>query len=167
MNARYPFSTLVPDLLRALFGVTVCGAVALHVGLDAWLFWIVGVIGIAFAVFGISTALRSTMRIEVLADEVVFHPGPKTVRLSNLSQLRLEYFSTRRDAERGWMQLTFGDQSGQYIRVDSRLEHFEELVELAARAANKNGLDMAASTVENLSAMRGARAGHDPRGSAL
>ncbi len=167
MNARYPFSTLVPDLLRALFGVTVCGAVALHVGLDAWLFWIVGVIGIAFAVFGVSTALRSTMRIEVLADEVVFHPGPKTVRLSNLSQLRLEYFSTRRDAERGWMQLTFGDQSGQYIRVDSRLEHFEELVELAARAANKNGLDMAASTVENLSAMRGARAGHDPRGSAL
>lgn len=167
MNARYPISALVPDLLRALFGVTVCGAIALHVGLEAWLFWIVVVIGIAFAVFGVLTALRSAMRIEVRTDKVVYYPGPKTVRLTSLSQLRLEYFSTRRDAERGWMQLTLGDQTGQYIRVDSRLEHFEELVELAARAANKNGLDMTASTVENLSALRGARPGSDPRGGTL
>ena len=65
------------------------------------------------------------------------------------------------------MQLTLGDQFGQCIRVDSRLEHFEDLVELVARAANKNGLDMAASTVENLSALRGARANTYSSGSAM
>ena len=101
MNLRYPFRALIPDLLRGTFGVTVCAAIAIHVGVDAWLFWIAAVIGIAFAVFGVLTAFRSTMRIAVLPDEIVLQPGPKTVSLSGLSLFKLDYFSTRRDAEDG------------------------------------------------------------------
>jgi hypothetical protein len=66
--------------------------------------------------------------------------------------LRLDYYSTRRDGEGGWMQLRLGD-ARRTIRIDSGLEGFAELVGEAARAAARRDLALDAATLANLEAL--------------
>ncbi len=85
-------------------------------------------------------------------------PFARAIRWDSLRSLRLDYYSTRRDADGrtmqgGWMQLKFRD-GRRTIRVDSELEGFAELAAMAAAEAARRGLALDPATAQNLEALR-------------
>jgi hypothetical protein len=74
-----------------------------------------------------------------------------TVRWQGLRRVKLSYFSTRRDRQRGWMQLMLRGDTGM-IRVDSSLEGFEALVARTAEVLNARGLKVSDTTAANFAA---------------
>lgn len=153
MTLCYPIARLVPDALRALFGVGITTGIAFQLQPDSVIFWLMLALGAVFTIFGGLTALRAATRIEVTEHSASAAPGTRRVRFDALRDLRLDYYSTRRDREAGWMQLTLRDTNGGRLKVDSRLEQFAELAGRASQAASRNGLHMDASTIENLRAL--------------
>ena len=71
------------------------------------------------------------------------------IRWEDLRSLRLDYFSTRRDGEGGWMQLRLRDAQ-HTIRIDSELEGFVGLVRVAALQARRRDADLDHATRANL-----------------
>ena len=91
--------------------------------------------------------------ILVAADDVLAHPGAQCLGWAALCGFTLDYYSTRRDREGGWMQLTLTDADGVRLRVDSRLTGFSELVARAVGAALDNSVQMTPTTLENLESL--------------
>lgn len=107
------------------------------------------VLAAVFAAFALRTLMRQ--HAEIICDaEGVSTTGlwRATVRWRGLQRVKLSYFSTRRDREKGWMQLMLRGDTGT-IRVDSQLEGFEALVARAAAALNANGLRVNDVTASN------------------
>jgi hypothetical protein len=66
--------------------------------------------------------------------------------------MRLAYYSTRRDRRSGWMQLELG-AGGARVRLDSRIEGFDQVVRHAAAVAAAHGLALNEATFANLEAL--------------
>jgi hypothetical protein len=66
-----------------------------------------------------------------------------------MTQLRVDYYSTRGDRAGGWMQLT-AKGAGAAIRVDSAFEDFVAIARAASDAARANGLEVSEATRVNL-----------------
>jgi hypothetical protein len=149
----YPGSAMLGDYLRAAAGLVPAAAVLLIAPVGTVAAAILGGLGALFSIFGIRTALRHGTRVE--ATEIgLCASGPlgATIRWADLDQIKLAYYSTRRDRRDGWMQLEL--RAGwSVIRLDSRIEGFTELVERAARAAEARGLAMNEATWANLAAL--------------
>jgi hypothetical protein len=105
----------------------------------------------------VRTWLRARTVIEV--DDIGLRAhGPRTVHLpwEDLSEIDLRYFSTRRDKNGGWMQLTVGDGSKSLSRrlsIESSLENFSEVALKAGEAAERKDLSLSETTVDNLRAL--------------
>ena len=69
-----------------------------------------------------------------------------------MGQMTLKYFSTRRDREAGWMQLTLAGPDSK-LSLDSAVDGFDRIVARAVKAAGENKLVLAHTTLENLHAM--------------
>ena len=79
-------------------------------------------------------------------------PLGAALRWEDLRSLRLDYYSTRRDREGGWMQLRLRDAQ-RTIRIDSELEGFVELVRAVALEARRRGADLDEATRANLAVL--------------
>ena len=161
---RYPFASLLPDGLRALAGLAFTGLPLAMLPVEPW-FGMVLAAGVAlFGVFGVLTALRARTEVRVDDDgiEVSAGCGPGRdrdrdrgrgrgrgrLRWSGLRGVKLRYFAVRRERERergqgrrrGWMQLVLkGD--GRVVRIDSRLDGFDDVLRRSASAAAGLRLD--------------------------
>ena len=150
MLFRYPVRALAADYARAgTGGALFLGALA---GLEPTL--VVGgflAAGAAlFLVYFARTVCRQLTRIE-LDEAGIRARGPlgAAIRWDELRALRLDYYSTRRDQEEGWMQLRLGS-ARRTIRVDSGLAGFAELARAAAARAREHGLEFDDNTRGNL-----------------
>lgn len=149
----YPNSAMVGDYLRA--GAGFAPAVAILVSAP------VGVVGAAFlagfaalfGLFGLKTLLRHLSRIEATETGLTIS-GPLAGRISwaELDHVKLAYYSTRRDRRDGWMQLELRAGTSS-VRLDSRVEGFEQLVERSALAATARGIELSEATAANLEAL--------------
>ena len=111
---------------------------------------------ILFFIFGLRTAIRHNTLVEVSNSGVTLRSlWGANVTWSELRELKLSYFSTRRDRHRGWMQLRLRGQK-RTIRMDSTLDGFEKLVARAARAARASRAPRAPPAVDHRSRQRGA-----------
>lgn len=149
---RYPASAVRADALRAAAGLALGAApmiaapgivtaiIALLVvpvfGMYAYRVWVKRGLVVTVDEDGISTAGR----------------GNGNVRWSEVTVIRLDYYSTRRDHAGGWMQLVLRGK-GDTIRLESSLEGFETIVRHAARAARRHGLEIEPATAANLDAL--------------
>ena len=121
--------------------------------------WVVAAAALLFLVYFARTVCRQLTHIE-LDEAGIRVRGPAVgllsaaIRWADLCLLRLDYYSTRRDGEGGWMQLRLGDAQ-RTIRIDSGLDGFAELVGAAARAAALRDLALDAATLTNLKALGG------------
>jgi hypothetical protein len=149
----YPTSAMVSDYLRAAAGLVPSLAVVCLEPVGFVGATVLGGFAALFAAFGIRTALRHGTRIEIL-EGALQERGPlgAFIPLSELEQMKLSYYSTRRDGRGGWMQLELRSGSAT-LRVDSRVEGFPELVSISARAAEARGLSFNAATFTNLQAL--------------
>ncbi|MFN4088814.1 MAG: hypothetical protein ACK4QW_07185 [Alphaproteobacteria bacterium] len=150
---RYPTSALAADYARA------SGGLLLTAGPLPWLadstpaLVILGGLAIVFALFGLSTLMRQLTAVTLNEDGVSTRGARNaTVRWREIDKVDLRYFSTRRDREKGWMQLRLGSGK-QSVSVDSTLDGFVEIAQAAARAATDRELDLSPPTEENFRAI--------------
>ena len=150
---RYPARAIMQDYFYTVLGLAFTLApLALVTPLPA----VTGVLAgfaILFFIFGLRTAIRHNTFVEVSNSGVTLHNlWGSNVTWSELRELKLSYFSTRRDRHRGWMQLRLRGQK-RTIRMDSTLDGFDKVVARAAREARAGALEMDPGTMQNLMAL--------------
>ncbi len=115
--------------------------------------WVLSVLAALFAVYGVRTLLRHRTWLSVSEEGIRVHGVLRRhLPWERLTRCTLGYYSTRRNRDRGWMQLTLkaGRRS---LRIDSQIEGFEKIVHRAARAADAHGIALDNTTRENLRAL--------------
>ena len=149
----YPTSAMLGDYARTAAGLVPAAAILAvePVGMVAGA--VLGGLGALFAIFGLRTAVRHSTSIEATR-EALYASGlcSLSIRWDELDQLKLAYYSTRRDRREGWMQLELRSGSAR-LRVDSRIEGFTELVRTSVQAAQLRGLRLNEATSINLQAL--------------
>lgn len=159
---RYQASRVWPDVARGLAGFAVtAGPLPWLLGSPIPLF-ILGGLSVAFGIFTAGAARR--LRTVVRLDETGISTsgsGGATVSWDDMQAVDLSYFSTRRDRERGWMQLRVRGNTGT-IRVDSSLDGFRTVADRAIAAASARELPMTETTLANMSALSSGEL-HGPR----
>jgi len=150
---RYQAYRVWPDVARGLAGFAVtAGPLPWLLGSPIPLF-ILGGLSVAFAIFT-AVAVRR-MRTVVRLDEFGISTsgsGGATVSWNDMQAVDLSYFSTRRDRERGWMQLRVRGNTGT-IRIDSSLDGFRMVADRAIAAATARDLPITETTLANMSAL--------------
>lgn len=148
MTYQYPVKNIIPDYWRAGIGVLIAGVPATFaVGSPLGLAILLPLVAL-FLGFGIQTAVRQYTRVTVDDDHIATTPWGGCIPWPRVERLKLAYYSTRRDSEDGWMQLTLrGD--GKRIDIDSRLDGFEAVAARAAVAARRNRVELDPTTLSN------------------
>jgi hypothetical protein len=150
---RYPLRSLLPDYAGSAFGLACSVGPLAFAAPAAAVAWVLAAIAALFLVYFGRTVCRHLTHIE--RDETGIRAcGPlgAAIRWENLRSLRVDYYSTRRDNEGGWMQLRIRD-ARRTIRVDSGLDGFVDLVRVALAEARRRGIDLDAATRANLAAL--------------
>ena len=163
MNSyRYPLKELVPDYLRAGFGFFVPVGLMLFTDLATLVFYVLAGLALLFGIYGLRTALRQATVLSVDGNGLR-QEGPlgavfdRYLCWADMRDLRLRYFSTRRDHKQGWMQLILraADDSTSHgpIRLDSDLHGFDDIVRMAYDVSERRGLPVDPTSASNLAAM--------------
>ncbi len=151
---RYPLHALLKNDVKAALGLAVSAIPLIFVGsISVITFFIFLTLTLLFLVFGLRTALRHMTVIEI-SDVGVRDSGPlgATIAWEDLRDVQLRYYSTRRDRERGWMDLRLKGRR-RTLRIESAIEGFEHIVRRAAGFAPHHGIELGAPTRANLKAM--------------
>ena len=152
---RYPARALAADYARSVVGAGIfLGGLASLEPAPA-IAWILTAGAALFLVYFGRTVCRQLTRIE-LDENGIRASGPlgAAIRWADLRALRLDYFSTRRDQEEGWMQLRLRGARGT-IRVDSGIAGFAELARASVSQAQRIGLELDETTRANLALLEG------------
>lgn len=155
---RYSPASLRADYVRAGVGLALSGGPLVVVASHPVATWILGGLAALFVLFGLRTALRQAVRYHV-TDESIARAGVPTLGIgaarlswSQLTKVRLRYYSTRRGRDGGWMQLIL--KAGRdTLRIESSLEGFDAIAAVAARAAERRGLEPDPATLNNFTAL--------------
>jgi len=147
---RYAFRALARDYAGSGAGAALCAFLLLAAHPSPWPGAALAACGALFLVYFARTVCRQSTQLE-LDEAGIRARGPLggAIRWEDLRALRLDYYSTRRDQEEGWMQLRLSD-ARTTLRIDSGLGGFADVVEAAARAAAARGLPLDAATAANL-----------------
>lgn len=150
---KYRRGALLGDYMRAGAGALLTGVPMLFVAGSPATLAVLGGLTALFALFGFRTFVRHST-IVALSPEGVWARGLLGGKIAwqELDQLKLGYYTTRRDRQGGWMQLTLRG-GGRRLKFDSSLEGFDRLVRQAARAAEAKGMELTAATQANLASM--------------
>lgn len=152
MTYRYPWQAMLPDYTRAAAGLACTATPLALMDLPGWVSAVLAFLTAIFAAFGVQAGVRHATRILVSARDIRALPIGTRVDWDRLTRLKLAYFSVRRDGRRGWMELKL--KSGRRtLRIDSRLNGFNEVVRQAVGAASQACLRLEASTVSNLTTL--------------
>jgi hypothetical protein len=149
----YPASAMAGDYLRAAAGLVPSGVLLVTVPVSSAAAVVLGSFAAIFAVFGVRTLVRHGTRIEMTETELrAVGPRQQAILWTELDRLRLAYYSTRKDRHGGWMQLELGAGRTR-VRLDSRIDGFDDLVRRAVIAASAHNLPLNEATVANLEAL--------------
>ena len=147
---RHSIRTIAPDYIRAGVGLAVTAGPIIIVPISEPVSWTLMFLIFLFAVYAANVVIRHASVIELDETSVsVCGPFSRSLRWQDLEEMRLKYFSTRRDGTHGWMQLVLKGP-GAKIRIESTLGGFADIVERAARTASSEGLFVSPTTLGNL-----------------
>ena len=149
----YPASAMVGDYLRAAAGLVPVGILFATLPVGAVAAGVLGSFAAIFGAFGLRTALRHGTSVEMTDTELRARGLRRsTIHWDELDYMRLAYYSTRRDRRSGWMQLGLR-AGGARVRLDSRIDGFDQVVHRAAAVAAARGLALNEATWSNLQAL--------------
>ena len=151
-NHRYLTKTVTGDYIRSGIGVVVCGALLVATQSFTIFHYLIVAGLLLFGGFAFRTWQRHQTEYE-LSDDGIWANGPfgKALRWSEIADIRLKYFSTRKDRKEGWFQLTIKSSAGK-ISVDSDLEGFDSILRACVPIVRINLLELSESTAENFAA---------------
>ena len=150
---RYPARTVLLDYFYSGLGLLFTLGPLAGTAPSGPAAWVLGGLAGLFAVYGARTALRhrTCLRVDeegLVADGLLRRHLP----WDRLTRCTLGYYSTRRNREGGWMQLTLKTQR-RSLRIDSQIEGFDRIVRRAIHAAAGCGIALDHTTLENLRAL--------------
>ena len=150
---RYPTRFLIMEDLRAAAGLAVTVGILSVATLPDFLVYLFAALTALFAAFAVRTLLRHLTVLEV-SDTGVRAGGPvgASIDWEELQDLRLRYYSTRRDREKGWMHLKIKGRHAT-IRIDSSIEGFDRIVARTASEAARRRIAVGDLTRSNWAAM--------------
>lgn len=150
---RYPGGAVASALFRAAAGTA---ATALALVLTDFATVALALLGPALALFLVYGGRAVAKRAARFScdDEGLTRIRPRSRRImwKELTELRVAYYTTRRDGEDGWMELRLGDRHGR-MTLESELEGFSRIAVQALKAARSNGVALDATTERNLAAL--------------
>ena len=151
---RYPPRALIGDYLRSAAGLFVGLGVLLSVPPGPVVVTIFGSLAALFAVFGLRTAHRHSLRVAVTEEEIACRGfNTKVMPWAGIEEISLRYFGSRKSKWRplpsGFMQLTLKG-AGTAMTFESNIEEFAWLAERAAAAMRARGRALDAATTSNL-----------------
>ena len=149
---RYPPSAMVSDGLVSGGGLALTVPPLVMFDLPPLTVWILGLLSACFAIHGIGVVRRQRIRVEADEEGLRFSPPGRRIAWDEITRFGLGYFSTRRDGARGWMELKVASPAAT-LRVDSRLERFDDLVVRIWSAASRCGVEPDLTTRANLEAL--------------
>ena len=149
----YPPTAALADYLRCgaglLFAAVPLAAIKTTPAVSAILVLILGV----FSVYALRTLVSQFTRIEVDEDCIKTRGlTPKSLPWRDINDLKLSYYSTRRDGTGGWLQLKLTG-NGRRLNLDSRIGGFDIVATRAAAAATRNGAEFDFATRHNFQAL--------------
>ena len=168
---HYPIGTLYSDYLRVAVGLALTVGPLLFLDLAAVIWWLLSILAILFAWFGLRTVLRQRSSVELGSDGVAIRgPLGGGVAWEDLARVKLAYYAPRSwstsrrrdpkpereerdDRQRGWLQLTLQATTGRPIRIESTLDGFDQVLRRTLAAATKKQLTLDPTTMANLAAL--------------
>jgi len=150
---HYPTKAMMGDYARAAFGLVLTGTPILLSPPGSAALYILGPLAALFFIFGARTWIRHRTVVEADDQKVVVR-GLWTGELawSDLQEVKLNYYSTKRDRSQGWMQMVLRGPSGK-LRFDSTLEGFPDVARRAYQTARAKGLELTEASVSNFAAL--------------
>ncbi|MFC4271545.1 hypothetical protein GQF03_17730 [Sneathiella chungangensis] len=149
----YPVRIILGGYARAGFGIALTLVPLLLLNPISVIVYLLVFLLCVFVGFGVRAVIRQFTRFEVSGTGIVMSgPVNRRINWEELEGFSLNYYSTRRDREAGWMQLKLKG-GGARLGIDSTISDFEGLVRLSFGAAARNGLMPDAKTVRNLQAL--------------
>jgi len=150
---QYPPRALAADFTRSAIGLILTTGPLFFGDLLIAVRIILIVLSLVFLIYGLRTFMRRAVTIE-LCDQGVRATGPVAASIAwrDLKDVRLNYFSTRKDREKGWMQLHLSGNDHK-LRIDDSITGFDQIVSSAITGAVAHGIGLGASTLENLDAL--------------
>ena len=155
---------MIPDYVVSGAGLALAFPPLVMFDLPALTVGILGLMSLGFAIHGLGVVRRQRTRVETDEDGLWFSPPRRRIAWNEITRFGLAYFSTRRDGARGWMELKVASPVAT-LRVDSRLQRFNDLVGRAWSAASRRGVELDPATRANLDALgmtAGTPDGSDP-----
>ncbi|WP_169566917.1 hypothetical protein [Sneathiella limimaris] len=149
----YPAPEIRKEYFRAGIGMILTGVPLLLFRPSSVIVSLLGFLFCLFFLYGIRSYLRSRLTVFLGQDGICCEGnGRKEIRWEDLTGLRLSYFSSRRDGEKGWMQLRLKSR-GISLKVESTINEFSDLVAICMSVAKDRGLVLDPATVRNLRAL--------------
>jgi hypothetical protein len=149
----YPPTAALSDYLRCgaglLFAAVPLAAIETAPAVSAMLVFVL----VVFSAYALHTLGRQLTHIEV--DENCIRTRgliAKNLPWKEINDLKLSYYSTRRDGTGGWLQLKLSG-NGRRLEVDSRIDGFDVVAARAATAATRNGAKFDFATRHNFQAL--------------
>ncbi len=160
---RYPLSSLIGDYIRSAAGVAIGLGVLIAVAPSPAILAVFGSILLLFSVFGLRTIERQILQVAVSDHEICWRGfRRKTLAWSDLEQLKLRFYGTRRQRRNegtggsegggGFLQLTLKG-AGTRIAFESSVQGFEMIAWRAAKAMRDNKFSLDPTSAGNLLAI--------------
>lgn len=146
---RYPLAKLAPDYLRAAVGLAVVGLPLATMEVPGVVRIVLACLMVLFAAFALQNLFQHLCRVEMTETTLVMHPLGTRIDWKALTRLRLAWFTVRRGGSKGWMELKLRAGRSR-VRIDSRLEGFDEIAHRAVAAARDRDLDLDPVTLANM-----------------
>ena len=147
---HYPTQSLLADYARAAVGVGVTAVPLIASGSFGIVAMIILAVMMLFAVYGLRTLLRQFTRIEVSEMGIrALGPIARAIAWDEVRDVSLRYYSTRRDRQKGWLQLSVKGPRGS-IGMDSQLDEFQTVLDAVFREVSARDLSPDQTTLENL-----------------
>ncbi|BBK34728.1 hypothetical protein EDC65_2782 [Stella humosa] len=150
---RYPAEALWADYARAGAGLVATAGPLLLVPVADWIAAVLFVLALLFAVFAWRTFERQRTRIAVdEAGIALGEPPRRQIAWDRVTEVRLRYYSTKRDRSGGWMHLRL-EAPGGAVRIDSTIEDFGRIAERASAMVRQRALPVDEVTRANFRAL--------------
>jgi len=150
---RYNRRALLGDYARGGLGLAVTGLPLIVTPVATGVAVVLGGFAVLFGVYVLRTWVRSVSVVEVDGDGIRSR-GPRGALIGwdEVQTFELRYFSTRRDKDGGWMQMTVRG-AGRTIAIESALDGFDDVVRHVSLVARRNELALSEATRDNLHAL--------------
>lgn len=151
---RYTFRMLAPLYIRGFIGVVLMAGPLFFAKTTETVAAILGIGAAAFMVHVFHIILRHACVIECSQNGIAVRGAiMRKIDWTELRDVRVRYFSTRRDGQNGWMHLALkGPRTS--IRIESTLTGFKDIVAVAVKMADRNELPLSPATLGNIEVLR-------------